>query len=166
MKKSLSFLIKTKTLLLMLFMIIIIVQVPFHYTEQQFKNTILNEMKLQQNTIKINQIKYENRKEEGLLRVYVFNCSLKEEQQYGCAIFVKHIILPLYRVESIYIEDNDKKLSYLHAVTDLKEENVVEIEGNDIKIYFMKSVFGEIILKYLILFTLVFLLIGFKKVIK
>lgn len=162
MKINSKSILGTKTLLLLLLLLMIMVQLPFHYTEYQSKNLIKDKIKTQEDIAPYNKLNYENEKEKGLVKIYVFSYSVNKNQKMGCAVFVRHIFLPLYRFQDIHIEGTNKKLDYIHAVTDSKGKNIVEVTNKDIKITFIESTFMRTLLNYLICFILIFLLLTFK----
>lgn len=142
----------TKAAILFLLLVILITQIPFHYTESQFKNIIYKKIQSQENA-EIQQFSIEDKKEKGLLEIYAFSYFKEGHQNKGSAVFVKNLMFPTYRLESFYVKPYEN-FSVTHAVTDIKEINIVEIKGTDIQITYTEPVLKKNILRYLFWFVI------------
>lgn len=142
-----------KAAILFLIIVILIAQMPFHYTESQFKNTIYKNIQSQEHNIPFEQVKIKKEKDQGLLKIYTFTYMEDGDPRRGQAIFVKNLVLPLYRLHDVF-KGGDQDFKYITAVKDIKEINVVEINGADIKIIETEQVFIKNVLWYLFIFVL------------
>lgn len=150
MKKH--FFISMQAVILFLLLVILITQIPFHYTESKFKNTIYKKIQSQEHNIPFEQVRFETEKDQGSLKIYVFTYREEGELRRGQAIFVKNLVLPLYRLHGVS-KGGYKDFKYITAVKDLKEINIVQISGADIKIIETEKVLKKNILGYLFCFA-------------
>lgn len=141
-----------KAAILFLVLVILITQIPFHYTESRFKNTIYKKIQSQEHNIPFEQVNFEAEKDQGLLKIYAFTYMEESDQRRGQAIFVKNLVFPLYRLHDVSKGDY-QDFKYITAVKDIKEINVVEINGADIKIIETEPVFAKNVAWYLFYFA-------------
>lgn len=97
-------------------------------------------------------MRLEAEKDQGLLKIYMFTYREEGELRRGQAIFVKSLVLPLYRLHGVS-KGGYQDFKYITAVKDFKEINIVEISGANIKIIETENVLKKNILSYLLFFA-------------
>lgn len=100
-----------------------------------------------------------------MLRVFSFTYPAGGNEKTGIAIFVKHLFLPTYRIDTIFIENEPIPFYYITAVDDFKAVYLVEADGDEIHITLEKEMLRDRLLRQLAVFLLNFaVIIGVQRI--
>lgn len=151
--------------------IIIIALVPFRVTETGFHKAIEEEIAAVEgaaaqdgDSAAEGSIRY-HEQNSGLLRVLTFTYPAGETERTGIAIFVKHLFLPTYRADTIFIEEESVPFYYITAVDDFKAVYLVEVDESGIQIKLEEEMLQGRLLRQLAVFLLNFaVIIGVQRI--
>lgn len=119
---------KNKVRIIIVLAIIIYTQFPFHIGENNLKQEIIDQVEsLEGTVINKEQMNIKTESDIDSIKVLAFTYDSNDTQKKGTAIFVKHMLFPLYKTDNIYVDNGDEIFDYSKQVKNHKKTYIITI---------------------------------------
>lgn len=126
-----------------LLVLLLMLQIPFHHTQSGRAEKTFDEMeRFEGAPIKRESVNFAEAVNDSIW-VATFDYSFDSKPKKGIAIFVKHPLLPLYRMEDVHIARQAVQKDYITAVDDFFWMYLVQWDGEDVQITQEKNILKE-----------------------
>ena len=126
-----------------LLVLLLMLQIPFHHTQSGLAKKTFREMeRFEGAPIERESINFAEAGNDSIW-IASFDYSFDSNPKKGIAIFVKHPLLPLYRMEDVHIARQTVQKDYITAVDDFHWIYLVQWDGEDVQITQEKNILKE-----------------------